>query len=132
MADSTTERKITLGDKTYPVRLTFGILTKAEQKSGSNFMNPATWKPLKVTDMLALVWAITGAHDDGLLSYDRLADTMVPSFETYDTQGVLIGAWADGFAKVDEEPAAPFTPESEGGGPAPASTSDSRVPSTTT
>lgn len=125
-----TERKITLGGKTYPVRLTFGVLSKAEGRSGSNFMQPATWKPLKATDVLALVWAVTGANESGPMSYDALADRLVPSMEMYEVHSVFISAWLDAFATVDEDGnGAPLAPETEGGGPEHASTSASLAPS---
>lgn len=132
MSDKTPERKITLGDKTYPLRLTFGVLAKAEGRSGSNFMQPSAWKPLKATDVLALVWAVLGAQETGEHSYEKLADTLVPSMEAYDIHGALIQAWMDGFASVDDGEEAPFAPATVGGGPGPGSTSDSAVPSTTT
>lgn len=128
-----TERKITLGDKTYPVRLTFGVLAKAEARSGSNFMQPATWKPLKATDVLALVWAVTGANEVGPMSYDALADRLIPSMEMYDVHSVFISAWLDAFAvsSIDEDgDGAPLAPATVGGGPEHVSTSASAAPST--
>ena len=133
MSDKQPERVISLGGKTYPVRLTFGVVVKAESPSGSNFMQPATWKPLKATDVLALVWAVTGANENGPLSYERLADTLVPSMETYDIHGVFISAWLDAFTgpNIDEDgEGAPLGQATEGGGPERESISVSAAAST--
>ena len=132
MTTNTPERKITLGGKTYPVRLTFGVLAKAESRSGSNFMQPATWKPLKATDVLALIWAVTGARETGPLSYETLADTLVPSMELYEIHSVFISAWLDAFTggNIDEDgDGAPLAQATEGGGPERELTSASAAPS---
>jgi hypothetical protein len=126
------ERVISLGGKTYPVRISLGLLTKAQAKAQSNLMLPATWRPMNPADLQAVLWAVLGANENGELSYDRLGERLVPSMELYEIHSVFLGAWSDGFAQIDEEPEAPFTSPSEGGGLEPASTSDSAVLSTKT
>lgn len=127
------ERTFTLGSKTYPVRLTIGVLSRAESKTDRNYLEPRIWDGgLKPADVLALAWAIVSdsenpthdpAKDEGI--YERLARQITFGQDLYDIRSALYGAAVDAVAVIDTKTDVPKESASEAAGPELASTSDS-------
>lgn len=138
------ELTIELGGRSYPARLTLGVLGKAEQKTGRNYMLPETWVRTRGTgtssvaipnlnsgDVHALAWALVD-HQMGTmaLSFEEVGEMLRPNPKGYDLRAALVNAYLADFAPVDEKPDAPFESASADAGHAPASTSDSAIAST--
>jgi hypothetical protein len=119
-ADRTTlqndaERRVTL-DRERTLRLDFNAMCKAEELSGRNFMDAATWRALNARDYRALAGACLVDEDPSLtleqvgrmMTFNRESEVSAALLELYLAQAASRSG--------DEEETEPARPTSAGSG----------------
>jgi hypothetical protein len=110
------ERTVTL-DRERTLRMDFNALAKAEELTGKNFIDAATWRSLSIRDYRALIFACL-VHEDPALTLESVGQMVTPRNERPVSDALMELYIGETAKPIDdaETAKAPFANAGGGGG----------------